>query len=322
MGCTSSDNSINVLETGTDIIKTKTSRTNINKNNLKNKSLKSTNNEDNSEFEIKKEEKNITILESYTKKIVYQNIFSDSNDYIYNKIQEYELKILQTIFFQNYYTKYIRKIYSDQNYLKLNLNKAELNKIIYNPESRDILKKLIFEHVEKIKENDEDYNIKYLSILVIGRKGVGKTNLIKYILNNNKNNYENDKETFMIFTHKKCPYLRLIEFKGIGFGKNNPETIKKEAIEYIKKQEAGNNYNNIIHCIWYCITDTRFEKSEIILLKKLKEVYNDNNIPIIVIYTKSIDVIMANKMLEYVKKLNIGVSTIKVMAKDDEDNDG
>ena len=56
------------------------------------------------------------------------------------------------------------------------------------------------------------------------------------------------------------------------------------------------------------------------ILKKLKEVYNDNNIPIIVIYTKSIDVIMANKMLEYVKKLNIGVSTIKVMAKDDEDN--
>ena len=321
MGCTSSDNNVNVLETGTDIRRTKTTGPKMENNKTNNKSFKASYNEDSSEIEIKKGEKSMTKFEAYTKKIVYQKIFSDSNDYIYNKIQEYELKILQNIFFRNYYTKYISKIYSDQNYLKLNLNKSELNKIICNPESRDILKKLIFEHVEKIKQNDEDYKIKNLSILVIGRKGVGKTTLIKYILNNNNENYyENDKETFLIFTHKKCPYLRLIEFKGIGFGKNNPETIKKEAIEYIKRQEAGNNYNNIIHCIWYCITDTRFEESEIILLKKLKEVYNDNNIPIIVIYTKSIDVIMANKMLEYVKKLNIGVSTIKVMAKDDEDN--
>ena len=268
----------------------------------------------------------MTKLEKYTKKVIYQKIFEDSKDHIYNEIKEYELNILKNLFLQNYYNKYISQIYSEQKYLKIDLNRNELYNIVNNGEIIHILKELIIEHIEKIKKEEGMYKIKNLSIFVVGRKGVGKTTLIDYILKNKKynsdNNFEKNKCNFQVITSKKCPYLRLIEFKGIGFGENNPETIKKEAIEYIKKQEDNNNYNNIVHCIWYCISGTRFEESEIVLLKKLKEVYNDNNIPIIVINTKSIDSVMANQMLDYIKKLNIGVSTIKVMAKDDEDNDG
>ena len=233
---------------------------------------------------------------------------------------------MEDIFLKNYYNEFIPIIYSDNKYLKIKLQNQDLNYFIDNDEIQEILKELIIEHIEKIKQNEEMYKIKNLSILIIGRKGVGKTTLIEYILNNNK--YNSDKsskmsqQTFQVFENGKCPYLRLIEFKGIGFGQNNPETIKKEAINYIKSQEEDNNYNNIIHCIWYFISDTRFEKSEIALLRQLKEVYNDNNIPIIVIYTKSIDSDMANKMLDYIKNKNIDVSTIKVMAKDDKDNDG
>ena len=269
---------------------------------------------------------NLAKLENYTKKIVYQKIFNKSSDKNYNRIKKYELDILKNIFFNNYYNKFIPIIYSDDKYLKIKLQNQDLNYFIENDEIQEILKELIIEHIEKIKQNEEMYKIKNLSILIIGRKGVGKTTLIEYILNNNKYNSDNsskmNQQTFQVFESGKCPYLRLIEFKGIGFGQNNPETIKKEAINYIKSQEEDNNYNNIIHCIWYCISDTRFEKSEIDLLRQLKEVYNDNNIPIIVIYTKSIDSDMAKKMLDSIKNLNIDVSTIKVMAKDDKDNDG
>ena len=213
----------------------------------------------------------MTKLEKYTKKVIYQKIFEDSKDHIYNEIKEYELY-----------------------------------NIVNNGEIIHILKELIIEHIEKIKKEEGMYKIKNLSIFVVGRKGVGKTTLIDYILKNKKynsdNNFEKNKCNFQVITSKKWPYLRLIEFKGIGFGENNPETIKKEVIEYIKKQEDNNNYNNIVHCIWYCISGTRFEESEIVLLKKLKEVYNDNNIPIIVINTKSIDSDMAIKMLEYILK--------------------
>ena len=274
----------------------------------------------------KESNNNLAKLENYTKKIVYQKIFNKSSDNIYNRIKEYELNILEKIFFNNYYNKFIPKIYSDNNYLKIKLQNQDLNYFIDNDEIQKILKELIIEHLEKIKQNEEMYKIKNLSILIIGRKGVGKTTLIEYILNNNKYNSDNsskmNQQTFQVFESGKCPYLRLIEFKGIGFGQNNPQTIKKEAINYIKSQEEDKNYNNIIHCIWYCISDTRFEKSEIDLLRQLKEVYNDNNIPIIVIYTKSIDSDMAKKMLDSIKNLNIDVSTIKVMAKADKDNDG
>lgn len=269
---------------------------------------------------------NLAKLENYTKKIVYQKIFNKSSDKNYNRIKKYELDILKNIFFNNYYNKFIPIIYSDDKYLKIKLQNQDLNYFIENDEIQEILKELIIEHIEKIKQNEEMYKIKNLSILIIGRKGVGKTTLIEYILNNNKYNSDNsskmNQQTFHVFESGKCPYLRLIEFKGIGFGQNNPQTIKKEAINYIKSQEEDKNYNNIIHCIWYCISDTRFEKSEIDLLRQLKEVYNDNNIPIIVIYTKSIDSDMAKKMLDSIKNLNIDVSTIKVMAKDDKDNDG
>ena len=273
-----------------------------------------------SEIQIKDD---IDQLENHSKKIIYQNIFPDNKDYIYDKIKDYELKNLKDIFYDKFYSKNIDEIYNEKKYLKLKLDKNELNNIISNDKSISLLKEIIIEYIEKIKKNDEMYKIKNLTILIVGRKGVGKTALIEYILNYNCS-FENNTKNFQVFKNKNYPYLRLIEFKGIGFErkKNNPETIKKEVINYIKSQEDNNDYNNIIHCIWYCISGTRFEESEIILLKKLKEVYNDNNIPIIVIYTKAVDIIMANTMLEYIKNLNIGISTIKLMAKEDLDPEG
>ena len=117
-------------------------------------------------------------------------------------------------------------------------------------------------------------------------------------------------------------YLRLIEFKGIGYGDNNPERIKNKALEYIKEQEKNNDYNNIIHCIWYCINGNKFEKPEIDLLKELKEVYEEKDIPIIVIYNKPIDDKFANKMLKFIEDLNINASTIIVRPYKDKDQSG
>ena len=129
---------------------------------------------------------NLAKLENYTKKIVYQKIFNKSSDKNYNRIKKYELDILKNIFFNNYYNKFIPIIYSDDKYLKIKLQNQDLNYFIENDEIQEILKELIIEHIEKIKQNEEMYKIKNLSILIIGRKGVGKTTLIEYILNNNK----------------------------------------------------------------------------------------------------------------------------------------
>ena len=73
---------------------------------------------------------NLAKLENYTKKIVYQKIFNKSIDNIYNRIKEYELNILEKIFFNNYYNKFIPIIYSDNNYLKIKLQNQDLNYLI------------------------------------------------------------------------------------------------------------------------------------------------------------------------------------------------
>ena len=166
-----------------------------------------------SEIQIKDD---IDQLENHSKKIICQNIFPDNKDYIYDKIKDYELKNLKDIFYDKFYSKHIDEIYNEKKYLKLNLDKNELNNIISNDKSISLLKEIIIEYIEKIKKNDEVYKIKNLTILIVGRKGVGKTALIEYILNYNCS-FENNRKNFQVFKNKNYPYLRLIEFKGIGF---------------------------------------------------------------------------------------------------------
>ena len=240
-------------------------------------------------------------LENFKKYFIFQDIFNDYNDNIFDIIKRNEFNNLKNIFKdcleQNNINKNLFKKYWN---IKLNENKLPF--IIDNDDCKNLLKEITLENIEKINQNEQSCKTKHLSILAIGRKGVGKTTLINYILNQN-NSKEiikitgNTNNNFTIYENKKFSYLRMIEFKGMGFGENNPETIKTEAIKYIKEQEVYNDYNNIIHCIWYCVSDIRFEDTEIEILTKLKEVYSDNYIPIIVIYTKAIDIEIFELML-------------------------
>jgi len=137
---------------------------------------------------------------------------------------------------------------------------------------------------------------------------------------NEEINPENISEYFISYKSKKVPHLQLIEFRGIGLDNNNdPEKIGKKALECIRNKINSNNnrnYNDFIHCIWYCITGTRFEKPEFNLLKRLSEAYNDKTMPIIVVYTQLIDKKAADDMSKYIKKKDVKVSFAKVLAKD------
>ena len=73
--------------------------------------------------------------------------------------------------------------------------------------------------------------------------------------------------------------------------------------------------NNFVHCIWYCITGTRFEQAEIDLLNALRATYKDNNIPIIIVYTQATDDDAIVSMKKYIKEQNIKGDFIQVLAK-------
>ena len=246
----------------------------------------------------------------------------DPNDPIFNEIKKFELEELT----KEYESKIgvYNKVLTTYN-LDLNLNNNLITNIVKNEDSKFIYKKKIIDKIKSIKDDDKKYKIDYLTILLVGRKGVGKTTLINYMLKIKENDDDNvdiiTEENFISYHSKKVPHLKLVEFKGIGIDKNSePETIVQKTIKYIQnhiKNKEKNNYNDFVHCIWYCVSGSRFEKSEIDVLKKLKQVYEDKNLmPIIVVYTQSIDNLLANKMNEYINKQGTETIFANVLAKD------
>ena len=44
-------------------------------------------------------------------------------------------------------------------------------------------------------------------------------------------------------------------------------------------------FENVVHCIWYCFSGTRFENEEKSFFLSLKKMYKDNTFPIIIVFT-------------------------------------
>ena len=147
---------------------------------------------------------------------------------------------------------------------------------IKNEYEKKIINKI--NHILMIKKK---FKIDYISVLLIGKSGVGKSTLINEILELPEG--QKAKEgigTFVTqetraYKNGKVPYLRLIDTRGIELTeKYNIENIKDEAAKYIRQQieEKPINTNNFIQCIWYCLTGDRFEDVESKILSELSTV--------------------------------------------------
>ena len=177
------------------------------------------------------------------------------------------------------------------------------------------IKENIFNILKKYEDDKNKHKIDKLNVILVGRKNIGKTDLVYYMLKkdpeiNHNNNLNRD---YSEYTSEKVPILKLIEYKGIGFNKDsNPEKICKQIYEFINKIKKINP----IHCIWYCISSTKFESPEIAVLNKLKRSYGDDNIlPVIVVYTQIDDEDITEQMKAHIEKQNIKTNFIKTLAK-------
>ena len=248
----------------------------------------------------------------------------ENKDKSFQNLKDFEFKELQKIFDENY-NEYIAEIQKEKINMDrvINTNKDLIIKIIENENSSIVYKNKIKDEILTIKNNEKRYQINYLKILLVGRKGVGKTTLIKYMLNldENKINNNNSSEDFDVYENKEVPYLKLVEFKGIGLDKDSdPKIIGNKAFNCIKKEitskSKNGDYNDFFHCIWYCVSSTRFEESEKEVLLKLSQAYNDKKMPIIIVYTQNIDNTVSNAMKAFIENIGIKISFIKVLAKD------
>ena len=103
------------------------------------------------------------------------------NDPIFKSIREDEIKILKNFYiskkeaFDNDMTKYL----NNQN---LNFITMLTKQIISNEGGRDIFKQKIKKEIEYIYNNEEESKINYLTIMILGKTGAGKSCLVNNIL--------------------------------------------------------------------------------------------------------------------------------------------
>ena len=241
-------------------------------------------------------------------------------DNTYNKLLDYEKKISTKLLVQNK-ENIINSIINNDKLASIPKIKDKLiQKITTNEESINFIKNKIKEEINIITENELKFKINNLNILLVGRNGDGKTTLINYILGcNYYNHHINNNDDFVLYSSQEINYLKIIEVKGIGYdAESTPENIGRKINNFINKNKKDNdeNYNNIIHCIWFCITGSRIEDGEKILFSKLQKVYKDNTMPIIFVYTTIESSSIIKKMENDLKKNDINKELVSVLAKE------
>jgi GTPase SAR1 family protein len=171
------------------------------------------------------------------------------------------------------------------------------NKIIFD--SSFVVNKLAEKMLSKVKERIQNFHeLDKFTILVLGKTGVGKTTLINSILNQDQNGttiglpmtMENPQ---ILHTNRELfPTLDIWDSRGLELADEfSIEKSSSQVINFIKngmKKEGDKKSMNFVHCIWYCVTGTRIEKTEIEYIKKLKNIYSsDKKLPIIFVYTQA-----------------------------------
>ena len=183
------------------------------------------------------------------------------------------------------------------------------------------MKKKIKNKIEEICESKDEFSIKNLTIMILGKSGVGKSTLINQFLKLKRGQRaqtgigEFQTIDTKVYKNKTVPFIRLVDTRGIelnqGYGASD---VKTEAEKYIKEKLQLGDMNDFVHCFWYCITGTRFEQAEIDLLNSLRATYKDNNIPIIIVYTQATDDEAIASMKKFVKEKKIEGDFIQILA--------
>ena len=208
-----------------------------------------------------------------------------------------------------------------------NFNINEFNTIIdsiYTQENfQNLLEKKIKSSILNLNFHQESTTF---NILILGPAGVGKSTLINSILKLDKNEAAPTGigKTKTIgepksYESPKMKGLKLYDSQGIDKAKYGIKEMLNSAKNLINSMAEKDNINNFIHCIWYCVTGVRFEDVERDSLIELMKLYDDETLPIIIVYTKAFDDVESEKMLEEINKIcsthNRKINSVKIVAK-------
>jgi hypothetical protein len=293
------------------------------------KSLNSTSNQ-NVKFTCKYDPSKLkNQLNSFINEIMNQDSIFDTKkslkDSVFDMINKKEKEELIE-FLTNEKNNYINNIsYYLKNKQILNFNGLVV-KLLNEENYFDIYKEKVKNEITKIKKDEKSFEINYLTIILIGKSGVGKSTLINSLLQ-----FKGKKEiehgvggictTKLITPYQsdKMPFLRLVDTRGIELNKNfGADNITNTCENFIHQQKETKDINKFVHCIWYCVTGNRFEDVEFDSINRLKNAYKRSNIPIVIVFTQTLDKNVSKEMKNYIRSKNINDEFVEILAKEKE----
>ena len=275
------------------------------------KELENVNNQLN--LEKNKKESLESALNKYQEKIEINNFYKEfESEIMQNKALEFlkniKIDISKTI--KNKFDTYFKNIILNEMVKDItNISQKENFKENFKKSSEIFYKKAIKEFSEKTK---------HLNILIIGKSGVGKSTLINAILKEDRAKTQLGRPCTEGINFYESENVRLWDSRGIELNeKNSLEKVLKETKELVKNNNNLGDPDKYIHCIWYCTTGQRFEEIEEKSVKQLTNLYNDNSLPLIIVYTLSLSKIIFDGMKDHIrKKIPKDVDILPVLAQD------
>ena len=235
-------------------------------------------------------EKTALVLKKFLEdNMIYQEKYFEqkTDDKVFNLLKEYEKAELIKFFNGNYKEFVKNKIcqQNDYNYIKIDRNK--INDITSSKVFEEIYNKKMNNIIDSINSDLQFSAIKYLTIVVIGRSGVGKSTLINAFLKEEKAEtdigYKVTKENHL-YDSVHIPFLRLYDTRGIELDEQfGPKSILDNALSIINTSESKNDFNDYVSCIWYCVTGNYIDDKEIEIIRNLKK--EKPSIPLIIVYS-------------------------------------
>lgn len=180
-----------------------------------------------------------------------------------------------------------------------------------NKTQEDMVKELM-EKIEEITSSMIKTNI-----MLVGKTGVGKSTLINSVFRSNIVETGTGRpvtQHLQKIVSDDVPVV-LYDTKGLELKEGVQLQIKEEIIDTINNSRRGNNPEEYIHAIWYCINaqSNRFEETEEELIRTLSD---EVEVPIILVLTQCpSDDDDADAFIKRIRDLNLKVvNVVPVMA--------
>lgn len=257
----------------------------------------------------------------YQKQIAEKEKKENENykNYLENKIKDFILKVSKTKEINQSIEKkcnYILKIETEKikDQIETSITKSNFLKVIENEKDREIERAI----------NDFIIESRHINIILLGKTGVGKSELINAIAGSRIAETGGFRPMRHVGVWHEIGALRIYDNQGIEISKyNNINTVISNIQRIVDTAKKSGQPDKFVHCIWYCVTGTRFEEDEELAVRKLIEIYEDKCMPIIIVYLRAVSSEWVNNIKKGIENSFIReIEFIPVLSKDVVNEDG